>query len=294
MWAIRLRRALWQANAVLAVACALVVTLRATAREPDRTVGPLPDVAAVAAVARRPEAPWPSFSLDELLRDIYRFHGYPRPEAKPAAIVLPDPHAPLPLALFRPAALWFTGEKASYVGLVSKDPARPDHLDLAPDAPCHGVALESVVADGTAAYLIGVRRGEERFTYHFRQNSLREPLFRRSSDSASTEEWAAPVASTTRMDARAEVGSVKCVPFFSAAGNPMGFRVTGVLPGSRAEQAGLRPGDVIVESDGAHVESPVVWAKAWKDGLAPHRLAVERPDPADANRTASVSLALPE
>ena len=56
-----------------------------------------------------------------------------------------------------------------------------------------------------------------------------------------------------------------------------GVVVTGVLPGSRAADAGVRPGDIIQEIDKAQVRSPEETRKALeKDGKRPHLLLVLR------------------
>jgi carboxyl-terminal processing protease len=63
--------------------------------------------------------------------------------------------------------------------------------------------------------------------------------------------------------------------------------VTGVLPGSSAEQVGLRPGFVITRIDGAPVTTPG-WTRALLDGAPQTRVSLEYMDEGDTPHTVTL------
>src|SRR5438105_11781250 len=124
---------LWKADALLAAGVAIVACAELSGSAPlsvPRLDAALPK--------KGPLVPsGPSFSCEDMLRFVRRFHGAPpppRPAPVPAA-----PEGPLPLAALRPVLLYRANGEPEAVTLKSKDPARLETYFLMTGQPSKGI-----------------------------------------------------------------------------------------------------------------------------------------------------------
>jgi hypothetical protein len=153
----------------------------------------------------------------------------------------------LPLAALEVVCHVADPSEPDVVLLKSKDPAHPETYVLQEGKPDGGIAIERIVREA-GAVKITVRRDEETFTYElpraldFDPRGICRVVPRpQSQGEGQGRSSATPSDSTSDATARTDV---KLVPFYGSRGQLLGGRVTGVRPGSRLAQAGLRRGDV--------------------------------------------------
>lgn len=253
------------------LACGVLAAGVSVATLPDHTArGTVAVVPAPQPVNAAPRnAPLPP--LDDILGKIRRFH--PRlPERAPA----PEPTGSVrpPLGAFRVAMLLNAAGPAPRVVLTCRDPAHPQSYVMGVGQADGDATLLRVDVVGSEA-LVAVRRGDEAHTFVAPLD--RPSLAALSRILGSTQQ--VPVTAlrpgavaALRGDRR---GAVKGVPFFEA-GAVVGFRVTGVRPGSWAQDLGLCEGDVIEAIEGLVVRGDVDANALLRGHLAPSALSVRR------------------
>ena len=260
----RLRDRIWRVNALLLVG--VVWATWCLASEPD-PVSSARDWDSVVAPDRRPaRRSHRTKRPDEILRLVR--HLQPTGDAIQAAggIVVPPR---LPLRAFEIAMVWHDDEQGYFVMLNSKDPAHDDKYFFEPGKPDRDAALVSVRTDASTLYA-SVRRGEESFEFKtpLRSGGLAQSSVFRLLTVPSTEQGVGVASSPPRP-------ALKGVPYYKQ-GRIVGLRVTGVRPGSWAEEMGVERGDVIRSVD----------TKAVSDAFAcKRRLRLAAPKTLEVTRT---------
>ncbi len=213
----------------------------------------------------------------ELLALVHRFHPHREPPLRTA------PQAPtgatrLPLRAFQVAMVVRLGPSRDTLMLKSKDPSRAEAYFLRGREPDGDARVVKSRYDGNYGYFL-VQRGAETFEFKHRFD---EP----ARGSTVRLVRAAPVVaarSTPSAKSPARAGSsarsattLKGLPFFGRGGAVVGFRVTGVRPGSWATRLGLKPGDVIKAAGPEGVRDATAFRTRLASGWEPSDLVVER------------------
>ncbi len=226
----------------------------------------------VSAIVTRPVE-----DLTRLLALVHRFHPHHEAPLRTA------PQAPtgatrLPLRAFQVAMVVRLGPGRDTLMLKSKDPSRAEAYFLRGREPDGDARVLRSRYEGNYGYFL-VQRGEESFEFKHRfdepaRGSTVRPL------------RAAPVVaalSTPSASSPARTGStaasgttLKGLPFFGRGGAVVGFRVTGVRPGSWATRLGLKPGDVIKAAGPQKVRDAAAFRSRLASGWKPSDLVVER------------------